>query len=215
MRKPVDPSLQPYPVELVRQEAAFRGHLKVDKLYLRHGLFGGGMSAEIDREVVWRRDAVCILPYDPQRDEVVLIEQFRTSALFNNDRAWMVEAVAGLIEDGESIEAVGRRELKEESGLEAIGDLLPIGMVYSTPGFCSERFHMFCAQVDASRAGGVHGLDDEHEDIRVFTLPFAEAFARWEAGEFPNSPATIGLLWLGLYREKLRKVWADPRGLRP
>jgi ADP-ribose pyrophosphatase len=206
---------QPFPVEIVRQQPVFRGHLKVDELHLRHGLFNGGMSDEMSREVLWRRDAVCVMPYDPERDEVVLIEQFRASALFNGDRAWMVEAVAGLIEDGESIEDVARRELQEESGLAAIGDLLPISMVYSTPGFCCERFHMFCARVDASRAGGIHGLDHEHEDIRVFALPFAEAFSQWEAGEIPNSPATIGLLWLRVYREQLRKSWRDPRGLRP
>ncbi|MFN4311392.1 MAG: NUDIX domain-containing protein [Ferrovibrio sp.] len=215
MRKPLDTSLQPFPVELSRIDPVFRGHLKVDELHLRHGLFGGGMSDQMTREVVWRRDAVCVMPYDPRRDEVVLIEQFRAAALFNGDRAWMVEAVAGLIEDGENIEDVARRELKEESGLEAIGDLLPVGMVYSTPGFCSERFHMFCAQVDATQAAGIHGLDHEHEDIRVFALPFKEAFARWEAGEIPNSPATIGLLWLGQYRERLQQNWADPRGLRP
>ena len=206
---------QPFPVEIIRQEPVFRGHLKVDELHLRHGLFAGGMSGEMSREVLWRRDAVCVMPYDPRRDEVVLIEQFRASALFNGDRAWMVEAVAGLIEDGETPEDVARRELLEESGLEAEGDLLPINMVYSSPGFCCERFHMYCAQVDAAKAGGIHGLDHEHEDIRVFALPFDEAFSQWEAGKMPNSPATIGLLWLKVYREQLRKTWADPRGLRP
>src|SRR3546814_18818624 len=103
----------------------------------------------------------------------------------------------------------------EESGLEATGDLLPIGMIYATPGFCCERFHMFCAQVDASKAGGIHGLDHEHEDIRVFALPFAEAFSQWEAGKMPNSPATIGLLWLKVYREPLQQAWRAPRALRP
>ncbi|MFC3676688.1 NUDIX domain-containing protein [Ferrovibrio xuzhouensis] len=206
---------QPLPVEVIRQEPVFRGHLKIDELHLRHGLFSGGMSEEMSREVVWRRDAVCVMPYDPRTDQVVLIEQFRAAALYNGDRAWMVEAVAGLIEDGESIEEVARRELMEESGLEATGELLPIGMIYATPGFCCERFHMFCAQVDASKAGGIHGLDHEHEDIRVFALPFAEAFSQWEAGKMPNSPATIGLLWLKVYREQLQQAWRDPRGLRP
>jgi ADP-ribose pyrophosphatase len=215
MRAPIDPKKQPMPVELVRQIPAFRGHLKVDELHLRHGLFAGGMSDEISREVIWRQDAVTVLPYDPKRDEVVLIEQFRTSALFNNDPAWMVEVVAGLIEDGEDIEDVCRRELKEESGLEAIGPLIPISMVYSSPGFCSERFYMYCAQVDAANAAGIHGLKDENEDIRVFTLPFAEALGQWETGKLPNAPITIGILWLALYRERLRQEWRDPRGLRP
>jgi ADP-ribose pyrophosphatase len=215
MRKPLDTSLQPRRVEILRHERVFDGHLKVDEVHLRHALFGGGMSAEISREVVGRGDAVCVVPYDPQRDEVVLIEQFRTSALFNGDPAWMIEVVAGLIEPGESLEEVARREMKEESGLDPVGPLLWINTVYATPGFCSERYHMFCAPVDASRAGGLHGLDNEDEDIRVFTLPFPEAFARWEAGEIPNPPASFSLLWLAVHREKLRRTWADPRGLRP
>lgn len=215
MRAPIDVKKQPHPVELIRQKPVFRGHLKVDELHLRHALFAGGMSDEISREVIWRRDAVTVLPYDPKRDEVVLIEQFRAAAFFNNDNAWMVEVVAGLIEDGEDCEDVCRRELKEESGLDAIGPLIPINMVYSTPGFCSERFYMYCAQVDATNAAGIHGLKDEHEDIRVFSLPFPEALAQWEAGKLPNSPTTIGLLWLALYRDRLRQNWADPRGLRP
>lgn len=212
MRKPVIQG-QPYPVDVIEQKAAFRGHLKVDEFRLRHGLFGGGMSGEMLREVMWRRDAAVVLPYDPQRDEVVLIEQFRTSALYNGDRAWMVEMVAGLIEDGETPEEVALRELQEESGLQAQGPLLPITLTYSTPGFSSERFHMFCAPVDASEARGIHGVDSEHEDIRVFTLSFAEAYTLWQQGGMPNTPASIGMLWLALHRKKLQQEWAIPHGL--
>lgn len=209
--RPADKSQnQPFPVQVIEQKPIFRGHLKVDQFRLRHGLFAGGMSGEMTREVVWRRDAVVVVPYDPLRDEVVLIEQFRASALFNGDRAWMTEFVAGLIEDGESLEEVCRRELQEESGLVSAAPLLPITAVYSTPGFCSERFHMFCARVDASQAGGLHGLDHEHEDIRVFALPFDEALRRWQAGMMPNTPVSIGLLWLALHRGKLQQKWENP-----
>lgn len=215
MRKPLDTSSQPYPVEIVSHERVYDRHLKVDELLLRHGLFRGGMTKTISREVVGRGDAVCVVPYDPVRDEVVLAEQFRTSALLNGDRAWMTEVVAGLIEEGESLEEVALREMKEESGLEPVGPLIFINTVYATPGFCSERYHLFCAPVDASKAGGVHGLGSEDEDIRVFALPFTDAFARWEAGEIPNPPASFSLLWLALHRDRLRRTWADPRGLRP
>jgi len=209
MRRTDSQPNQPFPVEVIEQKPVFRSHLKIDEYRLRHGLFGGGMSAEMSREVVWRRDAVVVVPYDPVRDEVVLIEQFRAAALFNNDRAWMIEFVAGLIEDGESLEEVCRREMQEESGLTTDAPLLPVTMAYATPGFCSERFHMFCAKVDATQARGVHGLDEEHEDIRVFALPFAEALRRWQAGEMPNTPVSIGLLWLALHREKLQRKWEN------
>lgn len=212
MPKPPDPA-QPRPLDLIERRPLFRGHLKIDAFRLRHGLFAGGMTPEFTREIVYRRDAVTVLPYDPVRDAVVLIEQFRASTLIHGDPAWMIEVVAGLIEDGELPEEVGVRELAEEAGLAPTGPLLPITMMYSTPGFCSERFYMFCAPVDSSRAGGVHGLPEEIEDIRVFALPFGEAFALWEAGRIPNSPAASSLLWLALHRDKLQKNWADPRGL--
>jgi ADP-ribose pyrophosphatase len=215
MRKPIDTSNQPYPVEILSRERVYDRHLKVDELHLRHGLFRGGMSATISREVVGRGDAVCVVPYDPIRDELVLSEQFRTAALVNGDRAWMTEVVAGLIEDGESLEDVALREMKEEIGLEPTGPLIFINSIYATPGFCTERYHLYCAPVDATQAGGLHGLDSEHEEIRAFVQPFSEAYSRWEAGEIPNPLASFGLLWLALHREKLRRVWADPRGLRP
>ncbi len=216
MRKPVNNqpgAIQPMPVEILEQRAVFRGHLKVDEFRLRHGLYNGGMSGEMLREVMWRRDAVVVVPYDPQRDAVVLIEQFRTSVFYNGEAAWMVEMVAGLIEDGETPEEVALRELQEESGLTATGRLLPITQTYSTPGFSSERFHIYCAPVDASQARGIHGVDSEHEDIRVFSLPFAEAYARWQAGGMANTPCCIGMLWLALHRKKLQQKWENPDSL--
>lgn len=215
MRKPIDTSKQPYPVDVVRQERVFNGHLKVDEIHLRHHLFRGGMTDVISREVVGRGDAVSVVPYDPKRDEIVLAEQFRTSALVNGDRAWMTEVVAGLIEEGESLEEVALREMKEESGLDPIGPLIFINSIYATPGFCTERYHIYCAPVDATQAKGVHGLASENEEIRVFTLPFAEAYALLEAGKTPNPLVAFGLLWLALHREKLRQAWVDPRGLQP
>lgn len=204
---------QPFPIDILERKPAFRGHLRVDELILRHGRFGGGMTDVFSREIVSRADAVVVVPYDPIADKVVLIEQFRACALMNDDRAWMIEWVAGVIDEGESPEAVCVRELQEESGLSPTGPLLPVTGVYATQGFCSERFFVYCAPVDSSKAAGLHGLADEHEDIRVFTLPFAEAYALWEAGRMGNGAGTIGILWLALHRERLRKRWEMPRGL--
>lgn len=64
----------PSAVEIVKRENGYQGFYKLDRVHLRHELFAGGMSREISREVFVRHDAVCVLPYDPQRDEVVLIE---------------------------------------------------------------------------------------------------------------------------------------------
>ena len=93
----------------------YDGHFKVDQLVLQHELFAGGMSKDLVRERVARKNAVAVLPYDPVRDEVVLVEQFRVGALKNDDNPWLIEIIAGLVEDGEEYEEVAIREAIEEA----------------------------------------------------------------------------------------------------
>jgi ADP-ribose pyrophosphatase len=192
--------------ELVRHEVAFHGYFKVVRYFFRHTLHKGGMSAVISREVFERGQAGAVLPYDPQRDEVVLIRQFRAGAYVAGRHPWTWEVVAGIIEEGESAEALIRREAVEEAGL-PMGDLLPIQNVMLTPGACSEACRIFLGRVDTSKAGGVFGLASEGEDILVKVLPFAEAYAMVTRGEIDNAVGVIALQWLALHRDDVRKRW--------
>ena len=133
--------------ELVRHEVAFQGYFKVVRYFFRHTLHKGGMSDVISREVFERGQAGAVLPYDPQRDEVVLIRQFRAGAYVAGRHPWTWEAVAGIIEKDETAEAMVRREAVEEAGLE-VGDLLPIQNVMLTPGACSEACQIFLGRID-------------------------------------------------------------------
>src|SRR5215212_5458802 len=119
--------------ELVRQEVAFQGYFKVVRCFFRHALHNGGMSNVISREVFERGQAGAVLLYDPRRDEVVLIRQFRAGAYVAGHHPWTWEAVAGIIENGETAETMIRRETVEEADL-TVGDLLPIQNVMLTPG---------------------------------------------------------------------------------
>jgi ADP-ribose pyrophosphatase len=112
-------------VEVLSRETAYRGFFSLEKLTLRHGLFGGGMSPPITRELIEKGDVSAVLLYDPALDRVVLIEQFRVGALRDPDGPWMMEVVAGLIEAGESAEDVARREAMEEAGC-AVLELVPV-----------------------------------------------------------------------------------------
>lgn len=192
-------------VEVIERETVYDGYCRVERLRLRHRLFTGGMSAEIDREVMRRGHAVAV-PYDPVRDEVVLIEQFRIGAHVRGDEPWLVETVAGLVEDGEEIEAVARREAREEAGVE-LGELVPVASYYASPGTMTEYVHLYCARVDATRAGGVHGLAGEGEDIRVTALPFAEAMVALKEGRIASGHTLIALQWLALNHVDLRQRW--------
>ena len=192
--------------ELVRHEVAFQGYFKVGRYFFRHTLHDGGMSGEISREVFERGQAGGVLMYDPQRDEVVLIRQFRAGAYVAGHHPWTWEIVAGIIEDKETAEIMIRREAVEEAGL-TVGELIPIQNVMLTPGACSEACQIFLGRVDASRAGGVFGLAEEHEDILVKVMPFAEAYALVERNEVDNAVGVIALQWLALHRDEVRKRW--------
>jgi ADP-ribose pyrophosphatase len=193
-------------VEILETETVWKGYFRMDRLRLRHRLFAGGWGQSITREVFERGNAAALLPYDPVRDEVVLIEQFRVGALTASAEPWLVEIVAGIIEDGETAEDVVRRETVEEAGC-AVTDIVPIMDVFTTPGGSSERIAIFLGRVDAQGVGGVHGLADEGEDIRVFTESLDKALARLADGDIANLIAVAALQWLALNRKKLRRQW--------
>jgi ADP-ribose pyrophosphatase len=192
--------------ELVRSEVAYAGFFKVVRYVFEHSLYRGGRSGPVSREVFERGQAGAVLPYDPGRDEVVLIRQFRAGAYAAGRHPWVWEVVAGIIEEHETAEQLVRREAVEEAGL-AIGELLPIQNVMLTPGACSETCRLFLGRADTVAAGGVFGLADEHEDILVKVLPFAEARAMLERNEIDNAIGVIALQWLALHRDAVRRRW--------
>ncbi len=188
------------------REVAYSGFFRLEKYQLQHTLYQGGWSEEITRELFMRGNCVAVLLYDPNRDEVVLIEQFRAGAILNPDRAWLLEIVAGAIEQGETAEEVAYRESVEEAGCE-IQELALINEFYTTPGGASERISLFLAKVDSSNIGGVHGLDEEHEDIMVSTVKSDEVFKMIEDGRIESAIPIIAIQWLYINRDKLRKKW--------
>jgi ADP-ribose pyrophosphatase len=192
--------------EVLERDVCYRGFFRLERVTVRHRLFAGGWSRPLVREVFERGHAACVLLYDPDADRVVLIEQFRTAALDAPCGPWLIETVAGIVEDGETPEAVVRREAREEAGLD-IEDLVAIGEVLVSPGGSSERLAMFGARVDAADAGGIHGCDDEGEDIRVLSMTLEEAMAAVADGRIRSTNAVIPLQWLALNRDRLRQAW--------
>ena len=194
-------------VELIRSEVAFQGYFRVTRYFFRHGLHQGGQSGVISREVFERGQAGAVLPYDPRRDEVVLIRQFRAGAFVAGRHPWTWETVAGIIEEGETADIMVRREAVEEAGL-TIGDMLPIRSMMLTPGACSEACQIFLGRTDTTDAGGIFGLETEGENILVKVLPFAEAYAMVERDEIDNAVGIVALQWLALHRDEVRKRWS-------
>jgi ADP-ribose pyrophosphatase len=201
------PDPRPDPrVEVREKTTPFKGYFQVDRYRLRHRKFDGGWTDEMTREIFERGHAAAVLLYDPKRDAVVLIEQFRPGAYAAGVDPWLIEIVAGIIEEGETPEGVVRREAVEEAGC-TVSDLHPIGCFLATPGGSSETVALFCGRTDSRGAGGIHGLDHEHEDIRVLALSRQEALERLAAGGITNMPAVVALQWLALNYTELRSIW--------
>ena len=179
-------------VEVLDKTTPFEGYFQVDVYKFRHRKFDGGWTEPLTREVFERGHAAAVLLYDPDRDAVVMLEQFRIGAFAAGVESWLIEVVAGIIDAGQTADQVARREAVEEAGLE-VGDMVPIGTFLMTPGGSSETLAMFCGRVDSEGAGGIHGLDHEQEDIRVFVVSPEEALRRAMAQQCPNANTVIAL----------------------
>ncbi len=211
---PAPAPLPPHPdIAVDQDETVWNGRFPVQRIRFRNRRFDGRMSGPRVWEL-WRRGrAAALLPYDPQADAVVLIEQFRLPALAAGMAPVMVEVPAGLCDPGEDSETTLRREAVEEIGLTP-RRLVHIGDFLLTAGGSDECVALYAGEVTAPRgdaAGlvGTAGLAAEEEDIRIRVWPAARAIETAIAGGFPNSVAAIALLWLAARRVQLRQEWTS------
>ena len=185
----------------------YDGFHRVEEWSLDHPRFDGTRSGPISRAISHVTDAITVLPYDPVRDRVLLVEQIRIGALAKGDqRPWLLEPVAGLIDAGETAESAALREMAEEAGLWiGAGDLRWIGRYYPSPGGVAQVLHSYAALCDLpDAAAGLHGLEEEGEDIRAHLVPFDELLGMLDSGEAANAPLIVSAQWLALNRDDLR-----------
>lgn len=191
-----------YSWNLINHEVLFSQYFRLDEYRLSHELFAGSESSIFTREIFERGSVVALLPYDPVRCKVVLIEQFRAGAIRDKNSPWLIECVAGVIEEGESADQVALRESKEEAGCE-ISRLHSISRYYVSPGGTTEQCTLYCGIVDSSGVGGIHGLAEENEDIRVEVIDASLAYQWVRDGKVKSSATIIALQWLELNQQRL------------
>lgn len=189
-------------VKLLAREVVYKGFFAIEKIQLRHRLFAGGWSAPLTRELFVRGTAVAAVIYDPKHQLIGLVEQFRIGVLDDASGPWCREVVAGMAEANESDKEVMLRELQEEAGITP-DQLLPICDYYTSPGGTSERLHLFCAIADLRPAGGLYGLPEEGEDIRMITVPEDQVFSELYDGQYNNAATLICLQWLMMNKASL------------
>lgn len=195
-------------IEILKDESLYKGFFNMRKIHFRHKLFAGGWSEEVARELLVKGAASAVIAYDPKLDSVILVEQVRIGAYDPKlpNSPWLFELIAGMVGDGETPEDVALRESMEEAGV-TVENLQHALSVWDSPGGVLERIHLFAGKVDSTQAKGLHGLAEEHEDIRVHVITRETAYQWMQQGKIDNGIAVMGLQWLQLNYQQLQREW--------
>ena len=196
---------EPGDVQILSQDEPYSGFFAVQVCHLRHRTHAGGVTPPLRREALVSGDAVVVLPWDPVRDRVLLIEQFRVAPLLRRDpQPWLLETVAGRVDAGETVEDAARREAIEEANL-TVTRLIPAIHHYPSPGILGEYLYLYVGIADLPDGiEGVHGLESEAEDIRGHVIPRADLTRMAMAGQLANGPLAMIALWLELRHDAIR-----------
>lgn len=175
---------------------------KIEEAYLRFEQFNGEMSPLVRQLTLERGNSVAVLVFNRSTEKLILISQFRYPT-YRNDGGWTIEAIAGMVDPGETPEESARRELQEEIGLN-IDKLESITAFYPSPGGSSEKIHLYYSEVSGEQANykKTGGLRAVGEDIKVIELTLAGALAKIKTGEIADAKTIIGIYWLENRREK-------------
>lgn len=192
-------------VDIARINRVYTNYFALNEYHLSHERFDGSMSDVLERAVFLASDAALVLPYDPVRDRVMLVEQMRMGPVARGDRAlWQFEPIAGRVDPGETPEQTAHRESMEEAGI-ALQSLEKVAEVYASPGCSTEFFYIYIGLADLpDRATGIGGLETEDEDIRSHLMSFDALMQMVDALQAANSPLVIAAYWLARHRDRLR-----------
>ena len=189
-------------VTIESREPIFRGFIQVEKVSFRHRLFNQpDYSPLIQRELIHRPEAAGVLLYNDQQQRFALIEQFRVGALNDAESAWQLEIIAGVLDGDEAPEDCIRRESLEESGCE-VQQLQHLFSFYPSAGACSEFFHLYAAEVELPKIGGIFGMPDEGENIQLHLFDYSELDTLLKNGRLRNAPVIMALQWLAQHLQQ-------------
>lgn len=195
-------------IKILQQEVLHEGFCRIVRYTIQQRRFTGDWTPPYTREFMIKPPVAAALPYDPVLDKVVLIEQFRVGALGKVDPPWLIEIVAGILDQQHETSLLDliHREMREETGLEILA-LLPMYNYMVSPGCTTEKVQLFCAKVDSTKAPKFCGLAAEQEDIQIHVISSEEAFKALRAGRINNGAAIIALQWLELNLKSVR-AWS-------
>ena len=187
--------------KIINSRNIYNGFFKMNEITLRYKKFDGNWSNDVKRELFGGAQVSAVLPYDPLRKEIILIQQFRPGTISKNYDNYLNEIVAGIIDEGESPEKAAKRECFEETGCK-VKKLIPIQGYFPAPGSSQSFYHLFIAEIDTFKGKRIMGLDSENEDILVKSYKIDEVKKKMKNGEILNGLTLIALQWFFLNIKK-------------
>ena len=187
--------------KIVNRKNIHKGFFEMNEVTLKYKKIDGSWTNNIKRELFGGAQVSAVLPYDPIKKEIVLIQQFRPGTISKNINNFLYEIVAGIIDKGESAETTAKRECIEETGCE-IKNILPIQGYFPAPGSSESFYHLFLGEVEAFKGSRSMGLESENEDILVECYNFNKVKQMLHNKEIVNGITLIALQWffLNIYK---------------
>ena len=183
--------------KVTNKKNLYDGFFKMNEVSLKYKKYDGSWSNEIKRELFSGAQVSAVLPYDPIKKEIILIQQFRPGTISRNTNNYLKEIVAGIIDPGESPEIAAKRECLEETGYK-IKKLTSIQGYYPAPGSSESFYHLFLGEVDSKNGKKIMGLDTENEDILVESFNINQVKKMMRNGELINGLSLIAIQWFFL-----------------
>ena len=183
--------------KVTNKKNLYDGFFKMNEISLKYKKYDGSWSNEIKRELFGGAQVSAVLPFDPIKKKIVLIQQFRPGTISKNTNNYLNEIVAGIIDPGESPEIAAKRECLEETGYK-IKKLTPIQGYFPAPGSSESFYHLFLGEVDSKNGKKIMGLDNENEDILVESFKINQVKKMMQEGKFINGLTLIAIQWFFL-----------------
>ncbi len=183
--------------KIINKKNIHKGFWEINELSFIHQKHDGKWSNEIKREIFSGAQVATLLPYDPIKKEIVLIQQFRAGVISKYPDSYLYEIVAGIIDKNESPEETALRECMEETGCE-VNKIFPIQSYFPAPGSSESFYHMYLGEIKSFDGSRIKGLESENEDILVSSFKIEVVRKMLENKIIINGLTLIALQWFFL-----------------
>ena len=187
--------------KIINKKKIYDGFFKMHEVTLKYQKYDGSWTNNIKRELFGGAQVSAVLPYDPIKKEIVLIQQFRPGTISKNFDHYLNEIVAGIIDKDEDPESAAVRECLEETGCK-VKKLIPIQGYFPAPGSSESFYYLYLGEVETFKGSRIMGMKNENEDIFVKSYKIEDVREKMKNGKFLNGLTLIALQWffLNIYK---------------